>query len=316
MTVRLSILRAGPLVSVQDAGRPGLMRFGVPASGPMDRVALAAANRALGNPPGAACIEVSLAGLTLECAEGTTGFAVAGGGFSVIHAGRQGPSWQTGTLREGDRLEIRPGRWGSWCYLAFPGGIEAPEWLGSRSTHSLSGLGGGALRADGIITLADPRAHQRPHEGRDGPFPCPVFARPRRIAHLVPGPQNRYFTPAAIEALLSSDWTLTTAADRMGVRLSGPAIAPAAPLDMPSEPIARGSIQVAGDGVATVLMADHQTTGGYPKIATILDCDLDGFAQLRPRERVAFRALTPEDAIARARTHAAAVARYLDGLSR
>ena len=130
----------------------------------------------------------------------------------------------------------------------------------------------------------------------------PVPARPRHLVRVVLGPQERYFDSATIETLLSRRFALSDAYDRMGVRLNGPSLRPAATLSMPSEPVVRGSIQVAGDGVATVLLADHQTTGGYPKIATMLSGDVDGFAQLRSRDAVSFRAVSPLTAVAAVRT--------------
>lgn len=299
MTARLQIRFAGPHVSVQDGGRPGLARFGVPQSGPMDRTALAAANLALGNPAGAACIEVSLGGLTLECRQEQVSFAIAGGGFIVEHAGRKSGAWQVATLRAGEILTLRPGPWGAWCYLAFAGNLQAPAWLHSRATHSQSGFGGGKLTTGGTVDIAAPRLV--PHLAPDAPLPCPPFVRPLREIRATLGPQDRFFTPDQIAALEGAVWRMSGAYDRMGVRLSGPKLPPDAPLDMPSEPVARGSVQVAGDGVATVLLADHQTTGGYPKIATVLDADLDRFAQLRPGEAFQFRLVSPAEAVAHAR---------------
>ncbi len=307
----LSVAFAGPHVSVQDAGRPGLMRFGVPGSGPMDRTAFAAANVALGNAPGAPGIEVSLGGLVLDCLSGPIRFAVAGGGFLLDHAGESRGSWTVATLHPGQRLAIRRGPWGSWCYLALAGGLQAGDWLGSAATHALSGMGGGALAPGMRLTVTAAAG-----SGRTGPIPCPVSARPRHALHVTLGPQERFFPPGAIDAFLTGDWRLTGAGDRMGVRLSGPAIAPSATLDMPSEPIPRGAVQVAGDGVATVLLADHQTTGGYPKIATVLDCDLDGMVQLRPGDPLAFRPVTAPQAVALARCRALIRAQYLAGLAR
>lgn len=298
----LSIAFAGPHVSVQDGGRLGLMRYGVPASGPMDRASFAAANLALGNPADAPGIEISLGGLVLECLSGMVGFAVAGGGFVVDHDGERRGSWSVATLRPGERLAIRPGFWGSWCYLALAGALQVPRWLGSASTHALSGLGGGRLATGQRLVVAD--AARR--EAREGAIPCPVGARPRSELRVTMGPQERFFAPEALAAFRAGPWRMTDAWDRMGVRLAGPLIAPEAALDMPSAPVMRGSVQVAGDGVATVLLADHQTTGGYPRIATVLDCDLDAFVQLRPRDRVIFRPVTPETAIAIARTAAEA----------
>ena len=303
----LSVGFAGPHVSIQDGGRHGFMRFGVPASGPMDRASFAAANVALGNPAGHPAIEVSMGGLALQCVSGAVTFAIAGGGFVVEHGERRAGSWTVATLRAGERLAIRPGHWGSWTYLGFAGTLAASEWLGSASTHALSGLGGGRLATGQQLTVADAETRA----GREGAIPCPVTARPSHELHVVPGPQDRFFATETMAAFLAGPYSLTDAYDRMGVRLQGPALPPHAPLDMPSEPIVRGSVQVAGDGVATVLLADHQTTGGYPKIATVIDTDLDAFVQLRPRDMVAFRAVTPARAVELARMRAASGARYL-----
>ena len=308
----LSISFAGPHVSVQDGGRPGMMRYGVPRSGPLDRRSFAAANIALGNAPDAPGIEISIGGLMLECHSGMVSFAVAGGGFVVEHAGRKRGSWSIATLKAGEKLAIRPGPWGSWCYLALAGRLQVPQWLGSASTHAMSGFGGGRLAAGQRLHISD--AVWR--EEREGEIPCPVSARPRREVRVTMGPQQRFFGPEAVAGFLSGGWRMTDAWDRMGVRLAGPAIAPQARLDMPSEPIVRGSVQVAGDGVATVLLSDHQTTGGYPKIATVLECDLDAFVQLRPREPVVFRAVTPAEAVSIARTAARANETYQQAISK
>lgn len=305
----LTIRFAGPHVSLQDAGRPGLGRFGVPQSGPMDRLSHAAANLAVGNASGAAAIEISLGGLVVESAVRLP-FAIAGGGFIVDQQGQKSGSWRRGVLQPGDRLTIRPGPWGAWCYLALAGSIEAADWLGSQATHSPSGFGGGKVQTGGKLTL-HPRI-----TAPEGPLPCPPFARPRPVLRATLGPQDRFFTPDHIASLTDSLWHLTDAYDRMGVRLRGPRIAPETALDMPSEPVARGSVQVAGDGVATVLLADHQTTGGYPKIATALDADLDRFAQLRPRDTFRFALLSPAEAITLARTETALRARWLATLIR
>ena len=301
---RLQVLAAGPQVTLQDGGRPGLMRFGVPASGALDRKALALANLALGNPPGAAGIEVSVAGLTLACLDAPVSVAVTGGGFIVEHGRRRSGGWQVLTLRPGEELAIRKGPWGSWAYLAVAGGIEAPLWLASAATHGPTGLGGGRIGAGQVLQVAAPRLVV------ERALICPVWARPRALLHAVPGPQDRYFPPDALEAFFASPYQLTDAWDRMGLRLRGPLVPPEGALSIPSQAILRGSVQVAGDGVATVLLSDHQTTGGYPKIATLLADDIDGLVQLRPRDALRFAAITPEEAIALARQRAAAFAAF------
>lgn len=308
----LSVLFAGPHVSIQDAGRRGFMRFGVPWSGPMDRRSFAAANVALGNPANRPVIEVSLGGLSLVCRSGAVSFSVAGGGFILEHAGKKRGSWTVATLRAGEKLTIRPGPWGSWCYLAFAGDLQAEPWLGSVSTHALSGKGGGRIATGSLWTVSNTVCR----EEREGDFPCPLNARPRAEARITIGPQERFFSPASIASFLDGPWRMTDACDRMGVRLAGPAIAPDAALDMPSEAILRGSVQVAGDGVASILLADHQTTGGYPKIATVLDCDVDAVVQLRPRDRLCFRPVSSEQAIAIARSMAESDQRYQSALAK
>ena len=309
--VRFNVVQAGPHVSVQDAGRFGMLRYGVPASGPMDRLAHQAANLALGNLATAAAIEISLGGLVLDCVAGQGMLAVAGGGFVVTVDDHRYGSWSVFPVRAGSRVTIRPGPWGSWAYLAISAMLETKTWAGSAATHALSGLGGGKLSAGDVLIGAASRV-----PSAAAPLPCPVLARPRAHLRVVLGPQDRFFAPETIDTFLGATFTLTDAYDRMGVRLRGPALMPNAALTMPSEPILRGSVQVAGDGVATVLLADHQTTGGYPKIATLLSCDLDGFAQLRPRAPVAFQAVTPAQALQISRHHATATARYLAGISR
>lgn len=307
----LNIIAAGPHVSIQDGGRPGLARFGVPRSGPMDRVALAAGNIALGNPAGQAGIEISLGGLMLECQEGEVAFAVTGGGFIVDHAGKRHHGWFAATLRAGEKLAIRPGFWGTWACLTLAGRIAAPEWLGSSATHVPSGLGGGRVVAGQVLQIGESRTLDK-----DLVIPLPVFALPRHKLHVTLGPQDDLFSSQSINDFLHGHFRLGSAYDRMGVRLTGPALVPQQALDIASGPIARGAVQVDGQGVATVLLADHQTTGGYPRIATVLDAELDAFVQLRPGDQLRFRAVSADAAGAIARTRRQTVTRYLDALER
>lgn len=304
------VVHAGPHTTVQDAGRPGFMRYGVPSSGPMDRASFEIANAVLGNAPDTPALETSLGGLSLECVSGSVTAAVVGGGFCVRIGESDLGSWTVFTIESGQTIAIRPGPWGSWTYLAIAGRLAAQEWLGSVSTHSQSGFGGGRLLAGMDLTVADTRMEN----DRIGAVVCPVFARPRHVMRLVLGPQERFFPTATIEALLSEGFRLSDSYDRMGVRLTGPRLAPEGALAIPSEAVVRGSIQVSGDGVASVLLADHQTTGGYPKIATIVSADLDGFVQLRPRATVAFQRVSPLEAITLTRRGMRARELYLHSL--
>ena len=301
----LQVRTAGPLVSFQDGGRPGLMRFGVPASGPMDRFTHAAANVALGQPTGSTAIEVSLGGVSVTCSAAPVTVAICGGGFTVDHAGERCPSWTVRTLVPGDTLDIAAGPWGSWCYLAVAGDLAAHRWLGSTSTHARSNLGGGAVRAgdDVLVHAAEVR------EAHEGPVVPPPSGRPSNELRVVLGPQLECFRPDAAAVLLGSTYALTAASDRMGVRLAGPALPIDDALAIPSTPIVRGSLQVSGDGASTLLLADHQTTGGYPKIATVIGDDVDQATQLRAGDEVRFVEVDPAAAVRAAR--AADIARSL-----
>ena len=307
----LRVVATGPLVSFQDTGRPGNMRFGVPASGPIDRRAHAIANLAVGARADATAIEISTAGLTLECEAGPVTLAVAGGVFTVMRSGIAQAPWSVVTVRPGDRIAITPGPRGRWAYVAVAGEFDVPSWLGRTATHSMSGFGGGFLRAGDSVTVVD--AHASPD--RDGPVPLSPEPPIERV-RVVMGPQDQHFAERTIETFVTEAFSITAAADRMGVRLDGPRLDLAGSLSIPSEPVVRGSVQVAGDGIATVLLADHQTTGGYPKIATVVSADLDRVAQLRPTDTITFDAIEPAAAVAIAREHAARRADDATTLSR
>ncbi len=308
---RLKVTFAGPLVTVQDAGRFGHMRFGVPASGPMDRLSHAAANVALGKPAEGSAIEISLGGLMLECLSGEITLSVTGGDFTVDHAGAKLASWTVLTLRKGEKLAIRAGRWGSWAYLAFAGQMDIPQWLGQSATHSMSGFGGGTITSGQELYIQEAAVI----ETREGDILQPEYADIKGTARVVMGPQDQHFEQAALDTFLSKAYALSENYDRMGVRLNGETLAMKAALSIPSEPIVRGSVQVAGDGAPTVLLADHQTTGGYPKIATVVSADVDGLVQMRHRDLLGFKAISAAEAVDEARRYAVHSKEYLDRIS-
>lgn len=297
---------AGPLVTIQDAGRPGHMRFGVPVSGAMDRLAFDAANAALGNESGQTGIEISLGGLILQCTQGAVTVAITGGDFTVQIGSQKTRSWTIMTVQKGERLSITAGKAGSWAYLAFAGRIMAPEWLGRQATHSTSGFGGGALQTGQTIILSDASLR----EDRLGEMQKPDFQASGPI-RVVTGPQDQHFAKETVAQFLSDSFTVSDAYDRMGMRLKGPALPLAGALSIPSEPIVRGSVQVSGDGVPTVLLADHQTTGGYPKIATVISPDIDRLAQYRAGQSLRCVDITSAQAVAEARSYARHKAAYL-----
>lgn len=307
-TARFRVHAAGPLVTFQDSGRPGHMRFGVARSGPMDEVAHAAANLALGNDVGATAIEVSRVGCALDLVAGTATIATTGGGATVVVDGRPVDHWCATPVVAGQRIEIRQGSAGSWTYLAVAGDMVVPRWLGRSATHSTSGLGGGALVVGDEFDVATARVA----ESRLGGIPVFESEPAHGAIRVVLGPQHRHFRPSVLQRLTASTYRLTDAYDRMGVRLDGPPLTPEQALSIPSEPIVRGSVQVSGDGTPTVLLADHQTTGGYPKIATVVSCDLDRLVQLRSGDEVRFTAVEPMEAVRLARDHRARVDAHLD----
>ncbi len=294
MTI-LKIDHAGPLVTIQDQGRPNFMRYGVTPGGPMDRRAYALCHYALGQDPSAS-IEVSMGGLNLTCVSGGVTACVTGGGFTVILDGKTLPSWAIFELTEGAKLQIRAGEWGSWCYLSFAGDIDAPTWLGSSSTHLASDQCGVPLQMGDKIAINNTRTNAT----NSGELLDATSLKPSKKIRVTMGPQDRYFSDETQTSFLSNDFTLTPEYNRQGVRLSGPALHINQPLDMPSEPIARGSLQVPGHGDPIALMADHQTTGGYPKIATIISADQDQVAQMRAGDTLCFTAVDVETAISAA----------------
>lgn len=293
---KFRVIRAGPLVSLQDLGRDGHMRFGVPESGPMDVQSFNQVHELLENAPDSTGIEISIGGLELECVEGTSSASVFGGGFHLSLDDENLNIGHVFQISAGQKLIIRAGKSGSWCYLAFAGTLVSNSWLGSTATHFISGFGGGLLSAGMNITVENAKIIEQ-IEGDKFQYKTAYNGYIR----VTLGPQDHYFTSTAIRRLLNQEYKVSTAYDRMGMRLTGPNLELNTALSIPSEPLIKGSVQVAGDGVPTILMADHQTTGGYPKIATVISSDLDMLAQLRPNQPLRFRAITPQDAVRIAR---------------
>lgn len=296
--------QVGPFVSLQDVGRFGYARFGVTKSGPMDRLGHQLTNFALGKHEHSSAIEVSQGGLKLKCIEGKLTAALGGGCFSITLDGRELAPWSIFTLQEGSVLKIRSGDWGSWCYLSFLGDIVAKDWLGSQSVHQSSNLCGLPYKQGDKIIVENVKSSS----DISGEFFDPESLKPSREIRIVQGPQDQYFDDISISKLYLTDFKLTSDYDRIGVRLNGEKLKINQALDMPSEPVARGSIQVPGHGDPICLLADHQTTGGYPKIATIISADQDNMAQKRVADTVTFVKTEVSDAIAIARQRQSAIA--------
>ena len=308
--VEFSISFAGPLVTFQDIGRPGNMRYGVSASGPMDIVSFEAANAVLGNETKQTAIEISLGGLILQCHEGSITLAITGGDFLIEYQGQKISSWTVLTLQKGERLSVRAGKSGSWAYLAFSGKLNVKDWLNSSSTHSTSGFGGGVLKTGQKFTLTD-ASNQ---ENRIGPILKPNFYT-NDLIHAVLGPQDQYFMNTAIKIFSNSIFKVSDNYDRMGMQLTGPKLELKSALSIPSEPVVKGSIQVSGDGIPTILLADHQTTGGYPKIATIISSDINRLVQFRSNQSVKFVLINSNEALQKTRKFLDMKEKYLEKLS-
>jgi biotin-dependent carboxylase-like uncharacterized protein len=307
MSAALRIRSAGPGVTIQDAGRPGYLRYGVTPAGPMDVGALAAANLALGAPPGAAAIEVSLGGVALEAEGAAIGLAVAGGDFDLRLDGLALPRACALALEPGSVLTIRAGRAGAWCYVAIAGRLDLPPALGSLSTHTRSGLGGlegRGLEAGDRLALVDLRSP--PQEPLA--LAAPWLAEEAGPVRVILGPQQDRFTAEAIGAFLGEPWRLSPRSDRMAYRLEGRTLVHSDGHDIVSDGVALGAVQVPGDGAPFVLMADRQPTGGYPKIANVIGADIGRLAQMRPGEALRFRAVSIEEAVALRRIRREAIA--------
>ena len=308
--VEFSISFAGPLVTFQDIGRPGNMRYGVSASGPMDIVSFEAANAVLGNDTKQTAIEISLGGLILQCHEGSITLAITGGDFLIEYQGQKISSWTVLTIQKGERLSVRAGKSGSWAYLAFSGKLNVKDWLNSSSTHSTSGFGGGVLKTGQKFTLTDASNQAN----RIGPILKPNF-NTNDLIHAVLGPQDQYFMNTAIKIFSDSIFKVSDNYDRMGMQLTGPKLELKSALSIPSEPVVKGSIQVSGDGIPTILLADHQTTGGYPKIATVISSDINRLVQFRSNQSVKFVLINSNEALQKTRKFLDMKEKYLEKIS-
>jgi len=298
MTAGLKVLASGLHTTVQDLGRPGYQAIGVPVSGALDAFGLRLANALVGNPLGSAALEILLSGPTLEVAADTVRVALMGAGANLA-IGADRPrvlgAGQSVTLPRGEVFQIVPGEQSACCYLGIEGGIAVPLVLGSASTYvraAIGGIEGRALRRGDVVPLgvacASARAELR--------LPSPSLATAEQPIRIVLGPQQECFTRAAIAALLGGEFRVSPNADRMGMRLDGPRLRHRHGWDIVSDAIATGAIQVPGSGQPILLLADHQTTGGYPKIATVISADLSAVGRRRPGDALCFAAVTVETA--------------------
>lgn len=296
MKPTLRVLSAGPGVTVQDGGRHGYLRYGVTGAGPMDPFAHAVANHALGNRSDAAAIEVSLGGIEVTTEDAPATIAVAGGDFQIALDGQVLPASVVVRLEPGATLKLRAGSAGVWCYLAVAGGVDLPQVLGSSATHTRTSMGG----LDGRMLQAGDRLPAGASENGEiatSRIVAPLLERPADLIRVLLGPQHDYFSEDQIAAFLAGPWRISTRGDRMACFLEGPTLSHKLGFNIPSDGVAMGAIQVPGEGLPIVLMADRQSTGGYPKIATVIGADLGRLAQARPGTQIAFRAVSHGEAV-------------------
>jgi biotin-dependent carboxylase-like uncharacterized protein len=302
---RLTVIRPGILTTIQDLGRWGHQATGVPVAGPMDEYSHLLANRILGNSPSAAALEITLMGPELS-SDVDVWCAVSGATFPLTIDGRPVRMHEAFPLRAGARLRFGERTAGARATLAVRGGIDVEPILGSRSTSLISRMGpfgGRALKAGDELPIlgADLRVDSAAAHGRVRPLELPDGGAALRV---IRGPQDHMFTPKAYDTLFGSRFIVTPSSNRMGYRLEGSPLAHAGSADILSDATPFGSIQVPASGQPILLMADRQTTGGYPKIATVITADLPLAGQLAPGDWVEFRACTREEAVAARRQRA------------
>lgn len=310
MSAHLVIAQPGPQTTVQDFGRLGAQAYGVPVCGALDAVALRLANALAGNAPGAAALECRLLGPGFTVEGGPVRLALAGAEASIeVTRGddtRSYPAWRAIDVPEGASVRIGALRGSGAAVLAVAGGVDVPAVLGSRATDlkgGFGGLGGRALQAGDRLPVGDAVP--------DGP--CLELPSPPSLAfdgtlRVVLGPQDDAFTEDGLATFLGATYRVSREADRMGIRLEGAPLAFRTSADITSDGIATGAIQVPGSGLPIVLLADHQTVGGYAKVATVISADLPKAGRLLPGAELRFVAVSVTEAEAARRTLEAGIA--------
>lgn len=303
MNPALHVLSPGLLTTVQDLGRPGYQRLGIPVSGALDPVSLRAANALVGNAAGTGALEVAYIGPTLavEADEVRLSFAGATAAIEVLTDGSASPGTRIETmtsirLKRGEIVRIGSLSGGAVLYIAVEGGFDIQPVLGSVSTYlrgRFGGWQGRPLASGDRLPLCRNTASERDDCRLDG-----FDLRPPARVRVIAGPQSDYFSERAIADFFGGDYTVCAGSDRMGMRLDGRRLDHARGFNITSDGIAAGSIQVPGNGQPIVLLADRQTTGGYPKIATVISADLPALGRLPIGAKIGFEPVTFEAAAA------------------
>jgi antagonist of KipI len=296
----LEILEAGGLVTIQDSGRRGWQKFGVPVSGAMDWFAHRAANLLVGNPSDAAALEIGFGDATIRALRDCI-VAVTGAGFVASTYAWTFPLWTSFVVRAGWKINIMKEGCGNWAYLAVAGGIDAAPALGSRSSYLRAGLGKKLEVADRLNIGKPSRSLEELAARTFSLKKIPAYSS-SPVIEVIEGVQADWFTKDGLETFYNSEYAISPSSDRMGYRLDGASVARANDAELLSEGMTAGSIQIPASGLPIVMMADSPTTGGYPKIANVVTADLPLLAQVPFREgRIRFKMTTVEEAQARYR---------------
>lgn len=305
---RVIVVKGGWLTTVQDLGRYGYQQYGVPVAGAMDRFSSIVGNRLVGNSDYAAALELTLKGPELQFEEDSV-IAITGADLSPTINGNRVPLWNSLAIQRGSRLRFGTKRAGSRAYLAITGGIDIPLILGSRSTHCTSETGGfqGRPLKAGDIMLCGGHSGKSVDRLIGKRLPDRLLPRYERsiTLRIIPGPQQDFFVKQSFATLTEAAYTITPQSDRMGYRLSGPKIVNKRSMRFISDGTTMGALQVPPDGQPILLMADRQTTGGYPKIAVVISADLPLAAQLAPGDSITFTPCTIAEAQRALRAHRA-----------
>jgi len=303
----IQVEEPGLFTTVQDLGREGFGPLGVSASGAADAISLRLGNRLVGNAEGAAGLEMTLLGGTFVFPDGAI-VALTGSDFGATAEGAQVAPWTSTEVKPGQTLRLGPTRSGARCYLCVRGGVEVKLFLGSASTHILSGLGGHqgrSLRRGDVLRIGSaPAGEEAGSKGRgsEGIPKRRLSARalkelgPRKVLRVTPGPQSDWFPEAAQRMFYASRYRVAEESNRMGIRLEGGAVPEGSGGKMISEGVSLGAIQVPDGGQPIILFVEQQTTGGYPKIANVISADFHCLGQLRPRDEIWFERVDRETA--------------------
>ena len=297
------------MTTVQDFGRIGYQRLGIPVGGALDPLSLRAANLLVGNPPDAGALEIIASGPTLAIEAESVRAAFVGADADLSVAGEAfGPRVSRSMLlRRGDILRVGPLRGSATLYMAVENGFDIAPVMGSVSTYLRGGLGGWrgrALAAGDVLPLKRSSTPERAELALD----TADFA-PRRRLRVLEGPQSEYFSEEERAAFFGREYCVGPGWNRMGMRLVGEPVRHSRGYNVTSDGIVRGSIQIPGDGLPIVLLAEHQTTGGYPKIGAVISADLPALGRLGVGSKVAFERVSLEEAEAAGRAHLALIER-------